>query len=705
MAHFSELSYSTVIAVHIFASVLPIAGSIHDHHRGNPVTPHFKWGQTLEKVFLTIAVRGIQHATVQIKCEEDYVHFDCLGAEDVPYRLDLELSQDVDSKNCRWEHLNRRDRWGDAVFVILLKVFPIRWDALTPQPALYRHLMDRDWAREDQTLEPGEDDPFFVEHKKYLPQFSATELKQHSVQVIVVILVRHAGCHQCKVVDDTFAEVAQQVATAPTNWQARIRMGVIDPLRDRALARVLGARCAQAPLDCRHFAFTPEGDGTAIPVRGRQNTKPLLADLQRLSREQFQSITLEVAQQGAAHSSRALLVLPPEPTAELRNVAHQTRSQVDVRYVKTPAEAEELGILQRGSLVMWPPFCAHAFHFTGSPNILLQWVRIHALPFLAETTAFEDDEPYEELGLPVARLFLNGSEEDATARGVVAEIAEQYIGRMSFMVRNATSKAYEWRQHGLPAGCFPAFAISRSMHHNATRFAFLDIPLSDIGEFWKWRAKQILSKFVDKMLAGQLEPSYMSEAPSQDRPVAGKVQKLVGRQCRMLCEASTNEALVEGYDEWRRDHPIRTMQLNVLAKLLSGFNVTVYRLDLGYNECPPGTLSQIPAGYSGYFWIPRLAKENGLHPKRLKKLDPSFDKVIHFLSKHSEANINASIILTAFEQMLSSTERWERISGWVSAWRRVLVVGSLLGFSGLLLLGSLRTRLRPGADARKSKAD
>jgi len=135
-----------------------------------------------------------------------------------------------------------------------------------------------------------------------------------------------------------------------------------------------------------------------------------------------------------------------------------------------------------------------------------------------------------------------------------------------------------------------------------------------------------------------------------------------------VAEASESEALVEAYDEWRRDHRMRTLQTNVLAQLLQRWNITVYRLDLSYNECPPEVLPVISAGYSGYFFVARHARRRGLRPQRLKKLDPTFDRVLQFVQKHSEAKLNASTLHKEFEGTVRSIERRESAQEWAATW-------------------------------------
>merc|ERR1712039_329352 len=206
------------------------------------------------------------------------------------------------------------------------------------------------------------------------------------------------------------------------------------------------------------------------------------------------------------------------------------------------------------------------------------------------------------------------------------------------------------------------------MAYNCTKHAFLGglSSSSEALQFWKdASAKQALSSFIDQAMANQLAPSYMSDAPPNDyseTPADSEtpevlVKRIVGRTCRSKVEESASEALIEGYDEWRRDHPRRTLQLDTLAPLLAPWNITVYRIDLGYNECPPDVLPVLSAGYSGYWFVAPRAKERGLRPQKLKKLDPPFDRVMQFVAKHTKSKLDASAILAEFDATISEHDR------------------------------------------------
>eukprot|EP00439_Symbiodinium_sp_Y106_P063290 s2852_g9.t2 len=128
--------------------------------------PHFKWGQTKEKVFVTVAVRNLNRSSVSVRFAADRLRFQCSDIDGKAFALDLELDQDVAPDLSRWELPSRKERWGEPVLMTLTKIFPAAWPALVHDPQNYRQVMDRDWSRDDDKLETAED-AFFEEHADF----------------------------------------------------------------------------------------------------------------------------------------------------------------------------------------------------------------------------------------------------------------------------------------------------------------------------------------------------------------------------------------------------------------------------------------------------------------------------------------------------------------------------------------------------------
>lgn len=642
--------------------------------------PRIRWGQAKGRLFVTIAMRQLDRATVKVNYEEDRLIFSASDVEGRRYAFNMELAQDILPSACRWEHLQRPDKFGDAVLATLQKKFPERWDALAASLAEYRQVLDKDWTREDQKLELPEEDKFFAEHDQYLKLVTASTLAKARQGVeVLVLLVRHASCEQCGVADNMFAKVAKRLgkkAKGANDWQARLRFGVVDARSalERPLVRRLGAgACAATPPDCRYYALAAGGE-ESLELRARHTEEPTIENIRNLARGQFLGLAAAQERRALEGNRRGLVVLPPDAPAPVLSVARSLRLRIDAESAAAGPEADALGFGHGGRgplLVVWPPgeawseSASEPLAYAGAPEGLATWLRPRVVAPLANTSAFEDDEPYEQLGLPLARLFVEeGALGEAAARAVVREVALRFYGRVAFVARSATAKSYEWRQHGLPPGSFPSFGLAASPAHNSTKWAFLAAPRSEAARaaFWEREARDALPTFIEDALAGRLQPNLMSEEPSDkeqaEAEVPGAARRLVGRTCRAVLEDSAGEILLEGYDEWRRDNVVRKQQMDILAPLLWTWNITVYRLDFGYNECPPSLVQTISAGYSGYFFAPPRMRARGLKMQKLKKLDPPFDRVLQFLARHSESGLDANATLAQLESTMLSRQRW-----------------------------------------------
>ncbi|CAE7908719.1 unnamed protein product [Symbiodinium sp. KB8] len=576
--------------------------------------------------------------------------------------------------------------------------------------------MDRDWSRDDDKLETSED-TFFEEHAEYLPQLATeTDLERSTMLSgveAVVVLARHHACEQCGVADRTFAAAAKKTAGAK---EASVLLFAMD-VRSRAarpLARRLGLRCPEAPRECRYLAFSRYGGLEPVLLRGRHDEAALSKSLELLSRKQFFELTAEQAWEKQA-STRSLVILRSDATTWERQAVHQQRMKLDIGILQASADSDF-----RARALAFRPGEDQPRHFhEGSAEEFRSWLLNVSVPCLGDVREFADEEPYEDLGLPIAKLFLKGGKLDTAARSAMFQLCSRFFGRMAFTVRNASLGSSDWRQHGIPPGRFPAFAVAMSTAYNTPRFGFLGIPKNQTEEFWMSPARQLLIDFVEAVLRDGVLPSRMSEAPpdeeDEEPPPPGSVQKLVGRRCRQVVEDSSSEVLIEGFDEWRRDHADRSRRLDLLAPLLMSHNISVYRLDFGQNEatrvevcresgtvdatplsdflgtggrnqsgpvqCPPDVLRSISAGYSGYFFVHPHARQSGRKLQRLRKLDPDFGQVLQFVQKHSHAELGASDLLASLESAIAADSAAASVFSWSIA--SLSIVLGACGAAGL----------------------
>lgn len=666
--------------------------------------PHVKWGQTKEKVFVTFLVRDLDQDSVRLEFGAEHVRFAASDHASKEYALELQLDQDVETHLCKWEWLQRKHRLGDGVVATLTKVFPAAWPTLAVDQGLYpRQVIERDWNRDDAAV-TVEEDNFFEEHAEYLPRIHTKpelleEMSKEGVEA-VVLLARHNACDQCSVAEKTFAAAAKEIQrvakTTKVKKMDRLRrsltLRVVDLKAARQLRRHLqghgpGLKCAPTPRECRYYVFSQAGGLAPVPIRGRHDEAVLLENLKLIARPQFFEVSGPLEPRS---STRSRVVLRNDASETERQAAHQQRLRLDVGVAK--AEAQDLLGLAQPRALAWRGGEEELRYFDGG-NFTV-WLQNVALPCVGDVKSFTDEEPYEDLSLPIARLYLDGGQLDIIAKKVLCRLSGDFFGQMTFMAKNASQGSSDWRQHGLPPGNFPAVAAASGPAFNASKFAFLEMPKKQSEDFWK-SAHGGLSDFFKAVLAGRLEPSKMSENPIEDdqEPPVGSVRKLVGRRCREVVEESPSEVLIEGFDEWRRDHPRRTLQLDLLSPMLAEWNITVYRLDFGANECPSDVLRSISAGYSGYFFAHAHARQRGRKLQRLKKLDPDFTKVMSFVQKHSETAIVASEVLGRLNAAVAVAERSTQPEALTSWWPLLLsLLGIVLALFSWLRSGGKSTR-------------
>eukprot|EP00439_Symbiodinium_sp_Y106_P058855 s2852_g8.t1 len=334
----------------------------------------------------------------------------------------------------------------------------------------------------------------------YLPQLATeTDVERFtrlSGVEAVVLLARHHACEQCGVADTTFAAVAKKTAAGAKEASTPLLLFAMD-VRSRAarpLARRLGLRCPEAPRDCRYLAFSRNGGLEPVLLRGRHDEAALSKSLELLSRKQFFELTdAELHAWEMRASTRSFVILRSDATTWERQTVHQQRMKLDIGILQASADSDFHG----RALAFRPGEDQPRLFHEGSAEEFRSWLLNVSVPCLGDVREFADEEPYEDVGLPIAKLFLKGGGLDTAARSAMFQLCSRFFGRMAFTVRNASLGSSDWRQHGIPPGRFPAFAVAMSTAYNTPRFGFLGIPKNQTEEFWMSPARQLLVDFVE----------------------------------------------------------------------------------------------------------------------------------------------------------------------------------------------------------------
>lgn len=101
----------------------------------------------------------VREGTVEVSLPDGDLQFRAKSLSGDEYALDLPLREDVEA-TFKYEQAARPDKWGVATVITLTKVHQHRWDLLVQNPKKFKGLIDKDWSREDQSLEPEDEIPF-----------------------------------------------------------------------------------------------------------------------------------------------------------------------------------------------------------------------------------------------------------------------------------------------------------------------------------------------------------------------------------------------------------------------------------------------------------------------------------------------------------------------------------------------------------------
>jgi len=621
-------------------------------------TPRFKWGQSKELVFLSVMVRDLDQTSVSVALPtEGELQFRARNARGEEFSLDLPLREDVKPDALKWEISPRTDKWGTAVAISLGKQNEHRWDLLVTDPKRFRGAMDKDWAREDQTLEPEEEAPYAEDHAAYLTSLTAKSINGTLAKFSPVIVnVRYPWCSQCKSQDDTFAKAAKLAKAKGKKDKAwkKAAFAVVDAREERGLARWLGAKC---DFNCEYQVFT-EGEAP-VALKSKWSESELLGEVAK-----FLGPAVRVLGAAEAEAARE------RNTTCLAGFA----SDKDPRFVMY----KKVASLMRGELVfaatlgeekaveIWPHGQNFSFKYDGTwddnGTALYDWLRPRSIPLL-QAYDWQHRETYEKLGLPLAKVWINDEDKNPSfekiVRHAVRRVAKRYIGKIAFVEQKKSTYSYELRDYGLnQPELYPAFGIASNASYNSVKYGFeitADVAPS-VQDFWRDADKAIdsLAAFCDKVLGGTWPEAHESGAPHTNW-TRGNVKKLVWKTYKEVQSPDT-PLLLEVYGKYRSDNEKRLKEVENLARLLEPHAeaLTVASYDAADNHLPQAEFKRDKySSDTEWFWVPRGGGEASTPTKLMKpKKDAPVRAVLEFVKKQAGMDLDVDKAMQSFEDLM-----------------------------------------------------
>jgi len=627
--------------------------------------PRFKWGQNKEQIFLSIIVRDLEASSVAINLPSaGEISFKGKSTRGEAYALDLELREDIKDVTLKWEISARSDKWGTAVFMVLNKLNQHRWDLLVMDPKKYKSVMDKDWSREDQKLEPEEELPYGEDHEEYMQSLTSKNKKKLLGKFgTVVVNPRYPWCTLCKSQDDAFAKAAKLAKSRgkkDDRWK-KVAFTVLDAREERKLAKEIGAKCE---MSCEYKVFTDPTEEPSI-MKSKWSDNELLNEVQKFLNPavvvlQSGDHVNEMKERNVTCFGRFASDSSPE-YALFRRVAHMMRGELFFAVVFGAASP---------AVELWPQKQTSPFKFEGSwsdnGTMLHNWIKPRAIPILQEYD-WQLRETYEKLALPLAKIFYDDKDAnpsfDKVVRHAVRRVAKKYIGKIAFVELKRSTYSYELRDFGLnQPEVYPAFGISSNASYNAVKYGYeITIDIAESAQaFWKDadKASEKLTQFCEEVLAGSWPEAHESAAP-QTAWKKGQVRKLVWKSYKEVLRPE-KPFLLEVYGKYRENHDGKLKETEHLATALEPHSdaFTVASYDTSENYFPKADFfnREKYASDAEWYWVPAKGAADSERPPIKKLMKPKKNvpvkKILEFVAEQVGASFSADEAHVSYEKLL-----------------------------------------------------
>lgn len=532
------------------------------------------------------------------------------------------------------------------------------------EPKKYKSVMDKDWTREDQKLEPEEELPYAEDHAEYIQSLTSKNKKKLLGKFgTVVVNPRYPWCSQCKSQDDAFAKAAK-LAKSRSKKQKKwkdVVFTVLDAREERGLAKELGAKC---DMSCEYKVFTDPTEEPEV-LKSKWSDAELLNEVHRFMNPaivvlQSEADVNQMKEKNTTCFGRFGSESSPE-YALFRRVAHMMRGDLFFAVVFGSASP---------AVELWPQKQTTPFKFEGSwsdnGTIFHEWVKPRAIPLL-QGYDWQLRETYEKLKLPLAKIFIDDKDPnpsfDKVVRHAVRRIAKKYIGKIAFVELKKSTYSYELRDFGLnQPEVYPAFGISSNASYNAVKYGY-EIT-SDIAEsaqaFWKDadKATEKLMQFCEEVLAGTWPEAHESAAP-QTNWTRGQVKKLVWKTYKEI-HSPEKPLLLEVFGKYRENNDAKLKETSHLAAALEIYAdaFTVASYDTSDNYFPKADFFNREKYNSDpeWYWVPAKGAVDSERPPIKKLTKPKKNipvkKVLEFAAEQLGASFSVDDALAKYEQLL-----------------------------------------------------
>eukprot|EP00933_Yihiella_yeosuensis_P078452 TRINITY_DN8995_c3_g1_i1.p1 TRINITY_DN8995_c3_g1~~TRINITY_DN8995_c3_g1_i1.p1 ORF type:complete len:795 (+),score=120.28 TRINITY_DN8995_c3_g1_i1:64-2385(+) len=679
-------------SVHSMLTMCAISGSMElvTGAESKKLRPRIKWAQDQSKIFISLIVKDLDPDSVSLDLDEhaELLKFSArTKLEGDEYAMDLELIDPLRGGEMHWDVGKRPDRFGTVVQVTLTKVYGHRWDLLLRNQNKFKHLIEKDWTREDSKLEPNEDLESLTKSG-----WLGINNESHLVELrkeypVVVVAPRHYWCTSCKKNDEKLSKLVKRVKkkvkkNSKSKWK-RIVFAEVDSRKLPKLARELGVECSSN--DCGIMVFSGDFDDEAnrIPKDGKLFDE----EEQGQSYEDFLEKHLETClfpalkvfksrdglEKEKEKARRGNLVIAyfeskSSPNfKEFSNAANMMRDGGHTSFVAVLGEPSDSD--------HWELYRSDVYNAQGTEPVkyplswagdpireaplparqsskFAEWMRYVFRPWVTEyDISTKSVLSQDDYAIPAAIFYYDAKENHARShqigKSTMEKLAKKYMGRILFYTAERQHNGYELEAFALtqPEEEYPSFGITANLSTPTRHFGFRPSEWQELGNDDFWRdgplAVKTLSKFIDKVLSGKAKEDHENGPHHAAAP--GEVKRWTYWELDEFTQPKDTHMLVEVMSSMKRGNEKKERQMLEFAKYLEPLedHIRVGRYDIAKNWLSPKVASQTTdplVGFSEWLWFSKTGIKTKLKVSEAKELEDkiSLKDVVKFVKKQAE---------------------------------------------------------------------
>ncbi|EEQ39901.1 protein disulfide isomerase family protein [Clavispora lusitaniae] len=344
------------------------------------------------------------------------------------------------------------------------------------------------------------------------------------------------------------------------------------------------------------------------------------------------------------------------------DLASSQRSEMTFVSVETDAEIKKLNKLldadistkSASYLIVHPNELSDARVFSGefSKENIDDWVKNAKVPYFGDINR-DTYLVYMASTLPLGYYFYNDEAQRKEVDEFFSKLGKKYSGKMNFVGLDASQFGRHAEILNMDPEIVPLFAVQNNS--NGKKYGI------NQTEYPSGPSTEVISDFVEKFLAGEVEPIVKSEPlPTEEEVNAQAVVKLVAHNYMDVLNDTSKDVFIKYYAPWcghcKKLAPIWEELAEIYGSKDEDSKVVIANVDHTLNDVDTPIMIE---GYPTLIFYPANGKVNeatGLREHVIFENARDLETLMEFIKKHGVNDVDGEKLKAAREAALQEAE-------------------------------------------------